>query len=77
MRYYHALCSDCPKCEKENIAFLAYSFHKRGVSMPTLKRMTCTHCFYEYQQSIQEMTLRPKTQAEIDAVGGESALAWI
>ena len=50
-----------PKCGKENIAFLAYSHHKKGVSLPTLKRMTCNHCFHEYQQSIQEMVLRLET----------------
>jgi hypothetical protein len=77
MQHYHALCSDCPKCGKENIAFLAYSRHNKGVNFPTLKRMTCCHCFHEYQQSIQEMVLRPKTQAEIDAAGGEHTLAWI
>jgi hypothetical protein len=57
MRGYHALCSDCPKCTKEKIAFLAYSSHKKGVWTPMLKRMTCHHCFHEYQQSIQEMVL--------------------
>lgn len=77
MRDYHAVCSDCPKCKKENIAFLAYSFQKKGVNMPMLKRITCSHCFHEYHQSIQEMVLRPKTQAEIDAAGGEHVLAWI
>jgi hypothetical protein len=77
MRDYHALCSDCPKCRKENIAFLAYAFHKRGANIPILKRMTCAYCFHEYHQSIQEMVLRPKTHEEIEAAGGEQALGWI
>jgi len=38
--------------------------------LPTLKRMTCNPLLHEYQQSIQEMVLRPKTQEEIDAAGG-------
>jgi predicted amidophosphoribosyltransferase len=77
MRNYHALCSDCPKCGKENIAFLAYSHHTKGVVLPMLKRMSRSYCFHEYHQSIQEMVLRPKTQEEIDTAGGEHALAWI
>jgi hypothetical protein len=77
MRDYHALCSDCPKCRKENIVFLACAFRKKGVNVPVLKRITCNHCFHEYQQSIQEMVLRPKTQKQVDAAGGEHALAWI
>ena len=28
---YKALCSDCPKCGKENIVFLAHKFRKIGV----------------------------------------------
>jgi len=77
MRHYHAVCSDCPKCGEENIAFLAHSQNKKIINLPTLKRITCNHCFHEYQRSIQEMVLRPKTQEEIDAAGGEHILAFI
>jgi hypothetical protein len=63
-----------PQIREEDIAFLAYSFHRRGVDIRILKRMTCCHCFHEYQQSIQETVLRPKTQAEIDPAGGEHTL---
>jgi hypothetical protein len=77
MYAYHALCSDCPKCRKENIVFLAYAPHKKGVNLPNLNRVTCSHCFYEYHQSTHDMVLRPKTQQEIDAVGGEHLLTWI
>lgn len=77
MRHYHALCSDCPNCGEENIAFLADPHHKKSIDPPTLKRMTCHRCFHEYQQGIQEMVLRPKTEEEIDASGGEHVFAWI
>lgn len=77
MRHYHALCSDCPKCGEENIVFLADPGHKKSIAPPTLKRITCNRCFHEYQQSIQEMVLRPKTEEEIDASGGEQVFAWI
>ena len=77
MRHYHALCSRCPKCRRETVALLAYSFRKKRVKVPTLKRVTCCHCFHEYEQSMHQMVLRTKTQAQIDAAGGESNLAWI
>jgi hypothetical protein len=57
------------------------------VSATPLKRRITYHAeandvqslLHEYQQSIQEMVLRPKTQEEIDAAaaGGEYALAWL
>src|SRR5215831_19121447 len=62
MYAYHALCSDCPKCRKENIVFLAYAPHKKVVNIPNLNRVICSHCFHEYHQSTHEMVLRPKTQ---------------
>jgi len=77
MRAYHALCSDCPKCEKENIVFLAYTPHKKGVNLLNLNRVVCSHCFQEYHQSTRDMVLRPKTQQEIDAAAGERMLTWI
>ena len=77
MTDYKAICSDCPKCGKENIVLLAYSFRVRSVEDPTPKRMTCKHCRHGYYQPLREMTLRPKTQLEIDAAGGEAALGWI
>jgi hypothetical protein len=73
MAEYKALCSDCPECGKENIVALAYSFRKTGVNDPTLRRLTCRHCFHEYQKPINEMPLRTKTEAELDAVGGAGA----
>ena len=76
MYAYHALCSDCPKCGSENIVFLVYAPHK-GVNLPNLNRVTCSHCFHEYHQSTRDMVLRPKTRQEIDAVGGEHILTWI
>ncbi len=75
MRYYHALCSDCPECGKENVAFLAHS-HQKRIDLPT-KHMTCDYCFHEYHTSIQELALRPTTQDEIDELGGEHVFAWI
>jgi hypothetical protein len=77
MRHYQALCSDCPMCGKENIAFLSHSQNSKAIDLPMLKRITCNHCFHEYQQNIEEMVLRPKTQEEIDACGGEHVFAWI
>lgn len=77
MRTYHALCSDCPECEKENIVFLAYTPHKKAVDIPNRNRIICSHCFREYHQSTHDMVLRPKTEQEIDAAGGEQLLTWI
>jgi hypothetical protein len=77
MRDYQALCSDCPKCGKENIVFLAHKFRQTGVNDPSMKRITCIHCFHAYEQRIGEMALRPKTEAEIDAVGGVAVLSYI
>ena len=77
MTDYRAICSDCPKCSNENIVFLAYAFRIRSVEDPTPKRMVCKHCLHAYYQPLREMILRPKTQAEIDAAGGEAALGWI
>jgi len=78
MYAYHALCSDCPKCSKENIVFLAHAPGKeKGVNIPNLNRVICSHCFHEYHQSTHDMVLRPKTQNEIDAAGGEHILTWI
>ena len=74
---YKALCSDCPKCGKENIVFLAHKFRKIGVNDTNMKRITCTHCFHAYEQRIEEMVLRPKTEAEINAIGGEGVLGYI
>ena len=74
---YKALCSDCPKCGKENIVFLAHKFRTIGVNDTNMKRITCTHCFHVYEQRIEEMVLRPKTEAEINAAGGMGALAYI
>ena len=54
---YKALCSDCPKCGKENIVFLAHKFRKIGVKDASMKRITCTHCFHAYEQRIEEMVL--------------------
>jgi hypothetical protein len=75
LQWVEQIRSDLKPLEKQ---ILGHSYVKAlEEGRDTLKRMTCPHCFYEYQQSIQEMVLRPKTQAEIDAVGGESALTWI
>ena len=39
-----------------------------------MKRIACTQCFHVYEQRIEEMVLRPKTEAEINAAGGMGAL---
>ena len=39
MPAYHPLCSDCPKCRKENIVFLAYAPHKKGLNIPNVNRV--------------------------------------
>ena len=57
MRPHHTTCSllGCPKCEKENIAFLAYSFHKKGVNVPTLKRMTLARRTDVHKGSVSDL----------------------
>jgi len=57
MHAYQALCCDCPECGQEKVAFLAYSFHRKSVSLPTFHGITCSRCFHEYHQSIHEMAL--------------------
>ena len=48
-----------------------------GVNDPRRKTVECRHCSHRYEQPIAEMTLRTKSETEINALGGPSAFEYV
>jgi len=56
---------------------LARSHRKTGVSDPKLEAATCKHCGQVYEEQIQNMELRIRSEADINAVGGVAVFSWL
>jgi len=73
---FKCLCADCPECGEEVVESLAYSHRKNGVDSPDIVELQGRECQHRWRLPLNELVLRVKTRAEIDALGGPGVFAY-
>jgi hypothetical protein len=67
----HVLCFDCPACGKEHVI----GENHKDVQRPGIYTVAC--CSRSYRVTIDDITLREKSGAELATLGPVDSNSWV